>query len=194
MLENIHLISLFIQILAGFVGVVVGVKVALTRLNINYGHMAEKMSEFTKKIEGQVEIRNCDKMHSKIEQQTQKALELSWNVQKEIEQLKSRLALFDSIIKPHLATLIHSPEHVERDNLVDKFLMDQLSLQESERLDSLLTEMIDTSTDIVKRFAGAMLLARVRWTVLNFRNVDQVGHQEIDLSSNSNLLSEIYNQ
>jgi hypothetical protein len=80
----------------------------------------------------------------------------------ELEKVKSENALFWKVIEPHIAKIIHSPVHKSRDELVDKFIHDQLSLPEAMKLKEQLCEALESPDwSNEKRLAAALLLTRV---------------------------------
>ncbi len=78
-----------------------------------------------------------------------------------VQKVESSIELFRKILEPHLAAIIHSPEHVDRDILVDKLLNKSLITEEANNLLILLSEEALKSKDGNKRLASAMLQFRV---------------------------------
>jgi hypothetical protein len=70
--------------------------------------------------------------------------------------------VFWKILEPHMAAIIHSPNHRERDELVDKLVAGTLVECEMKRTAELLEENIRENKDEGKRLASALLLARVK--------------------------------
>lgn len=81
-----------------------------------------------------------------------------------IEKIDADQETFWKILGPHLAGIIHSPRHRERDELVDRFVHGGLSDEgELNRLIDLLHEAIYSGRwDGDKKLAGALLLARTK--------------------------------
>lgn len=69
---------------------------------------------------------------------------------------------FWKVIGPHMASIIHSPEHKDRDELVDKLVYGTLQPDEAERLACLLEQNIEENHSEGKKLASALLLARVK--------------------------------
>jgi hypothetical protein len=70
-------------------------------------------------------------------------------------------AVFWQVLSPHMANIIHSPSHQERDELVDKLVHNVLTTQEAIRLVCMLEQNIKENGDSSKKLASAFLLARV---------------------------------
>lgn len=84
---------------------------------------------------------------------------------KDIEMMKNQNQLYDAVIRPHLATIIHSPVHERRDSLVEKLIKEKLNIEEARELDWHLTDLIRTEPDPNKKLAAAFLLSRVKWII-----------------------------
>ena len=70
--------------------------------------------------------------------------------------------IVQKVIEPHLAKVLHSPIHVERDRLVDKLIVGNINLKEANELGVLLEQAIEEEENPDKRLAAAFLLARVQ--------------------------------
>jgi hypothetical protein len=70
--------------------------------------------------------------------------------------------VFWKILEPHMAQIIHSPTHQERDELVDKLVHSCLTIAGAARLVFMLEENIRENGDSGKKLASAFLLARVK--------------------------------
>jgi hypothetical protein len=92
-------------------------------------------------------------------------------IKEDVQMLKAKNEIFWSVIQPHLATIIHSPEHIERDNLVDKMgkvsteiithLNGNLNLTELRTLEAMLYSELKDG-DKAKIIGAALLLIRVK--------------------------------
>ncbi len=74
--------------------------------------------------------------------------------------LEGKYEIFWKIIEPHLATIIHSPIHKERDELVNKLVSGTIELGETKTLIPMLQALIEENHNDQKRLAGALLLIR----------------------------------
>lgn len=83
-----------------------------------------------------------------------------------IEKVATDNDTFWKILGPHLAGIIHSPQHRERDELVDRFVHEGgLSWEELDRMIDLMHEAIFSNRWTGdKKLAGALLLARAKAT------------------------------
>ena len=79
-----------------------------------------------------------------------------------LTQLEARYEIFWKVLEPHLAGIIHSPEHLDRDGLVGKLVKGTLIQEEVGLLIPMLEESINENHDKDKRLAFALLLARVK--------------------------------
>lgn len=70
--------------------------------------------------------------------------------------------VFWKVLSPHMAEIIHSPTHRDRDELVDKLVHNMLTTPEASRLVFMLEENIRENDDNGKKLASAFLLARVK--------------------------------
>jgi hypothetical protein len=80
--------------------------------------------------------------------------------------LEAESRLFWTVLQPHLAQIIHSPNHPRRDYLVDRFNETEMSNAELTELAGLLDLNIKENCDTAKRLASALLLGRVEATLL----------------------------
>lgn len=130
--------------------VVLFVTLVLSGLGAYYG--------FVRRIENRVTI---------IEQRCinhQLVIDSIATLNQRIEKVSSDTDTFWKILGPHLAGIIHSPRHRERDELVDRFVHGGLSDEgELNRLIDLLHEAIYSGRwEGDKKLAGALLLARTK--------------------------------
>jgi hypothetical protein len=133
--------------------VVLFVTLVLSGLGAYYG--------FVRRIENRVTI---------IEQRCinhQLVIDSIATLNQRIEKVTSDNETFWKILGPHLAGIIHSPRHRERDELVDRFVHGGLSDEgELNRLIDLLHEAIYSGRwEGDKKLAGALLLARTKATL-----------------------------
>lgn len=82
------------------------------------------------------------------------------DIQVKLAKIEQQNELFWSVIQPHLAEIIHSPDHKRRDELVDKLVSNQITDHE---LIELKSHLCQEATNGVKekRLPSALLLARV---------------------------------
>ena len=85
-----------------------------------------------------------------------------------LTKLEANDKLYWTAISPHLATIIHSPTHKERDELVDKLVAGVITREEASKLRCLLEMNIQENTEGGKKLASALLLARTQM-ILNGR-------------------------
>ena len=83
------------------------------------------------------------------------------DVEKEVERLKIQNELFWTVLQPHLANIIHSPVHVRRDELVDKFVKGAATHDELVELDPMLCDEIKEHASV----EAALLLAQVKMCI-----------------------------
>jgi hypothetical protein len=83
------------------------------------------------------------------------------DLEKEVERLKLQSELFWTVLQPHLANIIHSPIHVRRDELVDKFVKGTATHDEMVELDPMLCDEIKEHASV----EAALLLAQVRMCI-----------------------------
>lgn len=76
--------------------------------------------------------------------------------------LEAHHDIFWKVLEPHLAGIIHSPEHTDRDLLVDKLVHDAISDDELLELNDLLSEATTQIPQNDKCLAAALLLARTK--------------------------------
>jgi hypothetical protein len=82
-------------------------------------------------------------------------------IQDQVTRLEGRYEVFWKVIEPHLARIIHSPQHQRRDELIDKMLVREITQGEMNELFELLQDCAkDCKTDGIK-LAAAMMAARV---------------------------------
>lgn len=79
-----------------------------------------------------------------------------------ITKIETDNMIFWKVLDPHIAQLIHSPEHKERDFLMDKLVEHTLTLQEASRLHCLLEADIKEVEDRNKLVGMAFALIRVK--------------------------------
>jgi hypothetical protein len=90
-------------------------------------------------------------------------------MQRDIQKLTDGQEVFWKVVNKGLGDIIHSPIHVDRDNLVDVLIAGRLNYEEAKILDGLLEEMIEEEKDNPqKRLAGVLLLARTRMVEKSF--------------------------
>jgi Trk K+ transport system NAD-binding subunit len=75
--------------------------------------------------------------------------------------------MFWKVLEPHLANIIHSPEHSTRDQLVDGLVHGHLTREELQEVIPLLEASIADSNTDGKKIASVFLLARAK-TLLSF--------------------------
>jgi hypothetical protein len=92
----------------------------------------------------------------------QKGIERQAILENRLTKLETNNEVFWKVIEPHMAGIIHSPNHRERDELVDKLVKGALTENESVKLIFLLEENIRENHDGGKVLASALLLARVK--------------------------------
>ena len=87
-------------------------------------------------------------------------------INQRIEKVATDNDTFWKILGPHLAGIIHSPQHRERDELVDRFVhQGNMSWEEIDRMIDLMHEAIFSGRWTGdKKLAGALLLARAKAT------------------------------
>lgn len=78
-----------------------------------------------------------------------------------IVKLESDHKIFWAIVEPHLAQIIHSPSHTERDELVQEYIEHKLPENKYPKLAVLLQDCINTCEDKEQKMAAVFLLARV---------------------------------
>jgi hypothetical protein len=83
-------------------------------------------------------------------------------ISERIAKVESDNDTFWKVIGPHMATIIHSPEHKDRDQLVDKLIEGRITQEEAERLTCLLELNILENHNEGKKLASALLLARTK--------------------------------
>jgi hypothetical protein len=88
-------------------------------------------------------------------------LETVPQIEAKLATLTANNAVFWKVLEPHLAGIIHSPVHKDRDFLVDEFMGGRLSGSDLLELHLLLTAMLTDENEPAKRLAAALLLARV---------------------------------
>lgn len=84
------------------------------------------------------------------------------NIEGAVHKMSADNDVFWKVIEPHLANIIHSPVHRDRDRLIDKLVNGKLKKNETYQLITELRVALDDpdwSPD--KKLAGALLLARV---------------------------------
>lgn len=113
---------------------------------------------FVVKVNGRL-----DKIESWVEQRKEI---LSNDRLKEMDERLAKLQsdgdVFWKVIEPHLANIIHSPVHRDRDKLVEKLVRGKLTGVESYALvTELRIALDDPDWPPDKKLAGALLLARV---------------------------------
>jgi hypothetical protein len=79
--------------------------------------------------------------------------------------LEANDKLYWAAISPHLATIIHSPDHKLRDALVDKLLIETITNEEAKELEIMLEQNIYENKDDNKKLASALLLARTKMLI-----------------------------
>jgi hypothetical protein len=79
--------------------------------------------------------------------------------------LEANDKLYWAAISPHLGTIIHSPDHKLRDELVDKLLLNTLTTIEAKELEIMLEQNIVENHDAGKKLASALLLARTKMLI-----------------------------
>lgn len=70
--------------------------------------------------------------------------------------------IFWKVLEPHMAAIIHSPVHKDRDELVDKLVNNTITIVEADTLTCLLEKNISDNNDSTKKLASAFFLARVK--------------------------------
>jgi hypothetical protein len=76
----------------------------------------------------------------------------------DLDRIQERGRLYDQVLAPLLATVIHSPEHVMRDMLVEQFVEGTIKPKSIPRLLQLLQQLIDEDATTGRKLAAAMLL------------------------------------
>ena len=87
------------------------------------------------------------------------------DVVQRLTRLEANDKLYWAAISPHLATIIHSPDHKLRDALVDKLIANTLTAEEAIELACLLEINIAENNDEGKKLASALLLARTKMLI-----------------------------
>jgi hypothetical protein len=135
----LSLLSIGISIVVAYYGFVVKISSRTTKLETENKDIFDKLKVVDEKTKCLIEI------------------------EKNVTELKTRIDIFWKVLEPHLATIIHSPQHVLRDNLIDKMISSNIQLNELKTLINLLREALKEeqfNPDKGKRFAFAFLLAR----------------------------------
>ena len=86
-------------------------------------------------------------------------------VRRDITHLQTQNDIFWTVLQPHLAKTIHSPEHKRRDELVDKLVEGTITDREMMELEPMLCAEANNGVEY-KRFPAALLLARVKQLIL----------------------------
>lgn len=90
-------------------------------------------------------------------------------MERNIQKLTDGQEVFWKVVNKGLGDIIHSPIHVDRDNLVDVLIAGNLDREQAQKLDVLLEEMIEEEVNNPqKRLAGVLLLARTRMVEKQF--------------------------
>lgn len=76
--------------------------------------------------------------------------------------VETRNEVFWKVLEPHMAAIIHSPMHKNRDDLVDRLINKTITLEQAEELICLLEENIKENHNEGKQLASALLLARTK--------------------------------
>ena len=79
-----------------------------------------------------------------------------------LTKVESDSETFWKVLGPHMAEIIHSPEHKDRDELVDKLVHGVLPEDEALLLMELLEQNIHENHSESKKLASALLLARLK--------------------------------
>jgi hypothetical protein len=82
-------------------------------------------------------------------------------IQIEMAGVKKQQEIFWTVLQPHLAAIIHSPEHQRRDELVDKLISNNIDFDELVELEPLLYKEANNGV-VEKRLPAALLSARVQ--------------------------------
>lgn len=82
-------------------------------------------------------------------------------MKKQIEKLVADNERSWSVLDKYLASVIHSPVHRDRDELMDRFKEGRLTEAEIERIKPMLEAFIKTETDSDKKLAGALAIMRL---------------------------------
>ena len=96
------------------------------------------------------------------EEQDKKNQEWQNNLLSRMTKVETMSDVFWKILDPHMASIIHSPIHMERDELVDRLVHNCLTISESEELIHMLEQNIRENDDNGKKLASAFFLARVK--------------------------------
>jgi hypothetical protein len=83
-------------------------------------------------------------------------------VSERMAKVEANSDIFWKVLEPHMAAIIHSPIHRDRDELVDKLVHNCITISEASTLISMLEENIRENGDNSKKLASAFLLARVK--------------------------------
>lgn len=124
---------------------------------------------FVVKVNGRL-----DKIESWIETRKElRSLEKIDHLEECVHKMSADNDVFWKVIEPHLAKLIHSPVHRDRDALVEKLVRGTLTGVETYALvTELRMALDDPDWPPDKKLAGAMLLARVLATHDQRRDAD----------------------
>jgi hypothetical protein len=87
------------------------------------------------------------------------------DVVQRLTKLEANDKLYWAAISPHLATIIHSPTHKDRDSLVDKLVDGSITRMEAMELACMLEQNIHENHDEGKKLASALLLARTKMLI-----------------------------
>jgi hypothetical protein len=83
-------------------------------------------------------------------------------ISERLTKVETNSSIFWKVLEPHMAAIIHSPNHKDRDDLVDKLVRGILTKAEAQTLVCLLDENIRENHNKVEVFASALYLARLQ--------------------------------
>jgi hypothetical protein len=138
---------------------IIGTIVASLILSVIGGYATFYVSTRERLAKMEVKIENVPKMSQEVTELKTLCRDLS-QMQKDVACLMAYNNVVKSVIDPHMAGIIHSPEHIRRDELVDKLITNIIQPGELDELKILLHQAITENHESGKRIAAAFLLAR----------------------------------
>jgi hypothetical protein len=118
-----------------------------------------------------------DTKHETLCQEHIKQLTLLPTIDNRQAKMEAQLSVYFKTLDPFLAAAIHSPKHIERDSLMDKFEHEILTYEDAKALEAELEKAIREETDGNKSWIEILALGRVRSIIVGMEFDQQ--HQKL---------------
>jgi hypothetical protein len=111
-------------------------------------------------------VARVESTHEALCSQHEKYIDRIPIIEEKMDTAIGAMDVYFKMMDKYLANAIHSPNHKERDDLMDKLQWGTITLPEVERLALLVGQMLNEEKDPFRYFAGAQTearLASLRW-------------------------------